>query len=208
MQTYVQLQQSISEWLKREDLGSQIQSFISLAEADLRRRLRTQRMLTTATLTVSAARATLPTDWLATKRLRFVAANGASRYLKFATHDELEETGLAAASPGFPERFTHEATEYLFAPSPNATYTANVVYYKKIPALSDAAPTNWLLTEAPDLYLYGALKHAQAYLMDDERWPGFVAQYEQILRDVQRTSHVDIVSGTPAPAPMMPTRRL
>jgi hypothetical protein len=39
--------------------------------------------------------------------------------------------------------------------------------------------TNWLLTEAPDVYLYGALVHTAPYLKDDARiaiWESFFAQ--------------------------------
>lgn len=45
-------------------------------------------------------------------------------------------------------------------------------------ALSDSHTTSTLLTEAPDVYLYGALKHAAPYLVDDARAPGFAALFD------------------------------
>ena len=43
------------------------------------------------------------------------------------------------------------------------------MYYQKIAALSDSNTTNWLLTYAPDVYLYGSLLHSAPYLKEDER---------------------------------------
>ena len=36
-------------------------------------------------------------------------------------------------------------------------------------ALTDLAPTNWLLTKHPDVYLYGALLESAPYTKEDER---------------------------------------
>lgn len=53
-------------------------------------------------------------------------------------------------------------------------------YYAKIPALSDARQTNWLLQKAPMVYLYGSLMHSAAYMQDDERaatWGQFYTSF-------------------------------
>jgi len=42
-------------------------------------------------------------------------------------------------------------------------------YYAKIPALSDANTTNWLLVRSPKVYLFGALIHAEAFMREDPR---------------------------------------
>ena len=42
-----------------------------------------------------------------------------------------------------------------------------MVYFAKIPALSDSATSNWLLERHYDLYLYGSLVQAALYLKDD-----------------------------------------
>lgn len=43
----------------------------------------------------------------------------------------------------------------------------SLLYYSKIPALSDTVLTNWVLEKHPDVYLYGTLVHAAAYLKQD-----------------------------------------
>jgi hypothetical protein len=42
-------------------------------------------------------------------------------------------------------------------------------YLSGIPPLSDAAPTNWLLSEYPSAYLWGTLVNAAPYIGDDPR---------------------------------------
>jgi hypothetical protein len=44
-----------------------------------------------------------------------------------------------------------------------------MVYRKYIPALTVSNTTNWLLTLAPDLYLYSAMMEAAPYVHEDER---------------------------------------
>lgn len=50
-------------------------------------------------------------------------------------------------------------------------------YYAKIPALSASVQTNWLILDAPDVYLYGSLLEAAPYLNNDPRivtWQGLL----------------------------------
>jgi hypothetical protein len=61
-----------------------------------------------------------------------------------------------------------------------------MLYIRRIPPLTAAAPTNWLLTLAPDLYLYGCLMQANIYGWQDERVPGFKALYEEAIEELKR----------------------
>jgi hypothetical protein len=54
------------------------------------------------------------------------------------------------------------------APTPNQDLDVEIVYRANLPALASTS-TNWLLTLAPDLYLYGALLEASPYIQNDER---------------------------------------
>jgi hypothetical protein len=59
-------------------------------------------------------------------------------------------------------------------PIPDSAYTAEIVYIGSLTAISDSnTPT--LFLRSPDLYLYGALAEAYAYLLDEQR----AAQYDQ-----------------------------
>ena len=54
-------------------------------------------------------------------------------------------------------------------PVPDDDYEIEMVYRKTVPALTSSAATNWLLTFAPDLYLYGTLREAAIFMQEDER---------------------------------------
>jgi hypothetical protein len=60
-----------------------------------------------------------------------------------------------------------------------------LTYYATIPALSVSNTTNWLLTDSPDLYLYGALLQAAPYLQDDQRISTWGTLYERCLNDLK-----------------------
>lgn len=56
-----------------------------------------------------------------------------------------------------------------------------LLYHKGVPALSDSATTNWLLTREPGAYLYGALIEASPYVADDARTVLWATQYKAII---------------------------
>jgi hypothetical protein len=44
-----------------------------------------------------------------------------------------------------------------------------ITYRRGLPPLSDTAPSNWLLAEHPDCYLFGSLVEAEAFIGEDQR---------------------------------------
>jgi hypothetical protein len=63
-----------------------------------------------------------------------------------------------------------------------------LVYYQEIPALSDSQTTNWLLTDAPDAYVYGALTQAAPFLGEDERLPTWAQLYTSAIQGLNSSS--------------------
>src|SRR6185437_725942 len=76
---------------------------------------------------------------------------------------------LYPSASGDPRAFSVVGGEIQFWPWSGGTFSAEMTYWKKIPALSDAAPTNWLLAGHPDIYLYTALIQSAPYLKEDAR---------------------------------------
>ncbi len=68
LSTYTELKSSLADWLNRSDLTSVIPDFISLAEAQIERQLRTRQMIVRATASFAAAAeyGTVPDDFLET----------------------------------------------------------------------------------------------------------------------------------------------
>lgn len=184
---YATLKSAVADWLNRADLTSQIETFIQLAEADLNSRLRTREMIVRAEATSDQQYVQLPADWLEAINLHIV--DGA-RPLRFITLDKSDEVIQAQAytSPAF-YSMMNGAIEIVPAPADNIDI--EMIYYGKIAALSDQNTTNWLLSKAPDVYLYGALAHASPFLLDDARVPLFASVY---------TARVEVLNGEAARA--------
>jgi hypothetical protein len=166
--TYSGLQASVADWLTgRTDLVGVIPDFIRLAEAKFNREIRAQEMVIRKTTTSAAEVVGLPADWLQTKNVELITSNGPKK-LEYVTLDHADDINYART--GLPTyAFTIVGGAIQLVPAPTENQTVQLTYYQKIPALTDIAPTNWLLTKHPDLYLYGALLHAAPYLENDER---------------------------------------
>ena len=61
---------------------------------------------------------------------------------------------------------------------PNSGSTVELVYYAKIPPLTALAPENWLLTDSPNIYLYGSLMQAA----DKVKFSEELEKYATMLR--------------------------
>lgn len=192
LDTYSDLKASLANWLHRADLTALIPDFIALAEVQLNADLTARSMEASTTLTATAGSATvnLPTDLLDIKRLQVLG--GFNRVLVYRSADEIAQDNPLGRS-GMPEVFTVQGAKLELAPIPDSNYSIELLYYQRIPALSDANPTNWLLTICPNAYLYGALLAAQPYLINDERIPTIQSLYRQA---VDGLNLVDWYSGS------------
>lgn len=187
LNTYAALQTSIANFLNREDLTSQIPDFITLAEARFNRELRVNSMIARDYTIATTDYVELPSDWL--QHLSIVVTSPANtysalEYISTEQYNDLRKDGLT----GTPRYYTIIDNQILLLPWPGSNVTLEIVYYEKIPALSVSNTSNWLLARSPDLYLYGALIQAEAYLQNDDRinlWAGAV---QKIIADMNLES--------------------
>jgi hypothetical protein len=190
---YATLQSTIADYLNRADLTSQIQTFIQFAEADLNTRLRDRSMIIRSQATSNQEYVQLPADWLEAINLQIIGGMSPLRYITLDESDIVNTTRVLT-SPGF-YSLMNGAIELV--PPPAHDVDIEMVYYGKIPSLSDAVTTNWLLTKAPDVYLYGALTHAAPFLMDDARIQTFGQIYLARVQSLQDESQKSLHSGSP-----------
>jgi hypothetical protein len=188
------MQSAIADFLNREDLAAVIPTFISLAEADINRVLRDYRMEKRSTAQVDAQYSALPGDWLETIRVQIV---GDTSRLELVSDGALADMrAMRNDAGGKPTHYAHTAGGLELFPTPDAEYTVEVVYFAKVPALSVSATTNWLLSAAPDVYLYGALTQSAPYLKDDQRAPVWAGLYQNAISSLNTASERSRYSGT------------
>ena len=192
LDTYADLKASLANWLHRADLEALIPDFIRLAEIQMNADVSSRSMETKVVLTATAGDANLdlPGDVLDIRRLQVLGSF--NRVLIYRSADEVAQENPLSRS-GVPEVFMVHGSSLELAPIPDSNYSIELLYFQRIPALSDANPTNWLLTICPNAYLYGALLAAQPYLINDERIPMIQSLYRQA---VDGLNSIDWYSGS------------
>jgi len=173
---YPSLQTAVTEYLAREQdatLIARIPSFIQLAEAKFNRQLFVRQMENRAIAVVDLTSnepefIALPADFQSMRRVRLSSVTGKPP-LEFRSGLQMDEFRFGSADvAGKPCYFTVFGNEIELAPTPDQAYTIEMVYRANVPPLA-TNPTNWLLTLAPDFYLYGALLESAPYIKEDAR---------------------------------------
>lgn len=176
---YSELKTAVADFLNRDDLTSVIPNFIAMAEASFNRKLRAAEMVKRSTVTIDAEYEDRPSDWMET--IRYQVNTNPITVMDFVTPEEaiIQKTKFSAS--GVPIFFSTVGTQFQHVPAPDSAYTGELLYYSKLPALSDTNTTNWLLTANPDMYLYATLVQSAPYLKEDERIPVWTALSDRLL---------------------------
>ena len=194
--TFAQLKTAAANWLDRSDLTDRIPEFIALAEARFNRELRTRDMETvsTAISTVAGTREySLPTGFVQMKE--FHLSTDPLTPLAYITPEMMTRL-WAGSAQAKPQVFTIIADNVRLGPAPDAVYTTSMLYYKTFTALSDQATTNDMLTNNPDVYLYGTLLEAEPFIMNDQRIQVWLGAFDRAVASIQNQDNKDRHSGS------------
>lgn len=193
--TYAELQENIKAWLNSPEIDQSIPTFIALAEAQMQRELRHHKMMQRSEAEIETRYFVLPSQWLET--VRFNVGGDRTYRLELTSMDDMLQLRQANADlTGRPTHFAHIGDQLEVYPTPDGTYSVELLYYEKIPALSDSNTTNWLLTDHPDVYLYGALMQAVPFLGEDSRMQVWSGLYAAAVNSVTETSRKARYSGS------------
>jgi hypothetical protein len=193
--TYAELKTSITDFLNRDDLDTVAPTFISLAEADLQRRVRHWRGEKRSSAEIDTQYSAIPADFL--EAIRFYITGGDTRPLELISQAELLDRKFKNLNTsGQPAYYAITAGEIEVYPVPDATYTSELYYNSRIPALSDSTTTNWLLEYYPDAYLYGSLVHSAPYLKEDARLQTWAALYQNAVDAINSESESSKFGGS------------
>jgi hypothetical protein len=185
--TYAELKTNIADFLNRDDLTSVSSTFVSLAEADLNRQIRHWRQEKRSTASIDTQYSAIPADML--EVIRFYITSGDTRPLELISQAEmLDRKFRNLNTSGQPAYYAVTAGELEVYPVPDGTYTSELYYFGKTPALSDSNTSNWILEHYPDAYLYGSLIHSAPYLKDDARIQVWAALYQSAIDSINQAS--------------------
>jgi hypothetical protein len=164
--TFVELKTAVDSFLHRTDLQNYYTTFIDLTEADIRSDIKTRAQETQATGTVSSGAIAHPSGLISVNRL--VVDDYVLNYVtqaQFAERERLDSDDTVYTSIGT-NFYVLTGTDYVLD------------YVAKFTGLSADSDTNWLLTNYPDVYLYGMLKHAAIWMQDDQATVKFAEMYK------------------------------
>ena len=181
--TYAELKTSIADFLNRDDLTSAIPDFITLAEADMQRRVKHWRQEKRSTAELDTQYSAIPADFL--EAISFHISSGNYRSLELESKAEMQSLrSNSLDTSGKPSYYAITAGEIEVYPTPDGEYTTELYYYSRIDALSASNTTNWMLEYFPSAYLYGALVHSAPYLKDDARVQVWASLYASTINAI------------------------
>ena len=91
---------------------------------------------------------------------------------------------VAVAGRPYMGAITSGGRELIVTPAPDASYTAEIIFFAALQPLSDTNTINNVLEEAPDAYLYGTLLQAEPYLEHDERIPVWKEKFDTAIDEL------------------------
>ena len=184
--TYTSLVENIQSYLERDDTATvdKIPLFIMLAEQIIASQIKFLGNLTvnTSTMTASTSIIDKPARWHKTVSMN-ITVSGERQPVLLRKYEYLREYWPNANSTGTPEFYSdYDYTHWLVAPTPDAAYAFEVLYYERIQPLDSSNQTNWFTIYAPQALLYGSLLQAMPFLKNDERMTMWKANYDQIMQ--------------------------
>lgn len=183
--TYTTLVENIQSYLERDDTATvdKIPLFIMLAEQVIASKIKFLGNLTvnTSTMTASTSIIDKPARWHKTVSMN-ITVDGERQPVLLRKYEYLREYWPNATATATPAYYSdYDYTHWLVAPTPDAAYTFEVLYYERIQPLDSSNQTNWFTIYAPQALLYGSLLQAMPFLKNDDRIPMWQSQYDAIM---------------------------
>ena len=157
---YTTLKSGIADYLHRDNLTAQIPGFIELAESYLFRELNVKELQTSvAGTTIAGGYGTLPTDFGSVARITVTHSSWTTN-LDYMAVADVADTVLT-----HPQFYSLENNQIrIIGAGVGQAYT--LFYTPDISPLSASVSTNWILTNASELYLYASCLEAARYVRD------------------------------------------
>jgi hypothetical protein len=198
LDTYDNLKSEIASFLNRDDLTANIDTFIDLAESRHARDLRIREMETVdiSITTVAGTQAyDLPTGYL---ELRYAMLRTSPytmlQYMSPADFFRVYNDGQGNGAPIY---YTIVGKQIYLGNTPDSANILELGLFKRVTALSSSNTTNDILTNFPDLYLYGSLAETSPFLMQDERLQVWSALYKESVKTANDSAQRGRVSAAP-----------
>lgn len=183
---YTELKEAVADWLARSDLDDRIPDFIRMAEAMFNREIRHRSMQARSetTLTAGDSYVGLPANFR--EMITVTVESDPRRVLD--PINQLDFDRRYGNAQGLPRGYYIAGDEIRIGPPSDSDYTLEILYYQNIPPLGGTQTNNWLLTDWPDVYLYGALIHTAPFIKEDSRLSTWFGAYREAANKLEEDS--------------------
>jgi len=189
--TYTSLKTDIRNYLERGSITDpivfeQIPRLITLAERRIARELKIQGFQTVVVTNMQTNLAVYakPDRWRETISINIGTGVGNNnRTPVFSrSYEYVRNYWPNESETGTPEFYAdYNYSNWVFAPTPDAAYPMEILYYELPPLLDDTNETNWLTEFAPNVLLYASLVEATPFVKDDQRVQLWQTYYDRAI---------------------------
>jgi len=197
---YDALKATIIDWSHRDDMDLKIDDFIDLAEAEMYANpdhpleIREGETRSSFSTNITDRFVALPTGYKSMRKIRIQIVNGESVELRFRTPSQLN----LISSTGMPLFYT--VTDQIeFDRVSDQVYTGEIQHFQSFTALSSSNTSNTILTNHPNIYLFGALWALKTHTDMHEEAAGYYARFINAIKGANNDSKI----GRYGPAPVM-----
>lgn len=199
--SYTTLVTAVQDYLARSDLSTFVPNFIQQWEERFYRNPKNfgSWMEVALSSTIASNVIAVPSAYLG---LKYAYVNGSPSYrLERVSLDQLLGKYPRGSGTGVPSWIARETTNFIFGPEPDSTYTIKGVYWAKPTVMRSYttggadAVAHWLIVNAPDLCLYGALCEAETFIKNDARISLWKGLYNEALKDYQELFREELQSS-------------
>lgn len=190
---YDEVKQLALSYADRSDVAttSRINDFIRMAEARINRLLKTRKQTGRAyTLAEKHKdRYTLPPDYIGLRTINYtlkVPTGGESTVseMLYLTPRQLTNLGETRSSAVY---YTIVDDQFQIHPKLDDGYTIEIVYYRKVPTLSESAPANWMSEGHPDIYVSAIAAEISLFVKDYEAMNMWAARLAEAINELDNT---------------------
>lgn len=192
--SYATLQTMISDTLARSDLTTFLPNFTQNWEERFMRESDNWGSWMEAALSVAIINsvAAVPADYLGLKIAYISGQNGPP--LKRISLDQLYQRYPRSGMSGVSAYIARNGANFEFGPIAGAATLKGTYYAKPAPLRTTS---NFLITDCPDLCLYGSLIEAETFIKNDKRLATWSQLYSIALDAYRSRMHTEDFSGSP-----------
>jgi hypothetical protein len=151
-------------------------------------------METALNVTITNSVAAVPADYLGLKAAYISGQN--SPPLKRISLEQLYARYPRAGSTGTPVHIARNGANFEFGPIPGSGTLVGTYYAKQTVLRTDSDGINFLITDCPDLCLYGSLLEAETFIKNDKRLATWSQLYSVALEAYRNRMRAEDYSGS------------